>query len=274
MLAGAGAVLIGICMGAFYRLRKSGPPARPLTATTSIESSAFMLSGKIRPAHIIVVNPDVAGIIDQFEVKVGDGVIEGQELAQVGEAAQKTRRAEAADALEKAHARVEAAEKSVSVAQADALRARHDAQRIHAAEERVEDSMKQLDAANKNLADCNEALEDAEYAEGSGAVLAPADGIVVARNGKVGQPSSQLTGGLFQIGIDLYDLEVAVNAAPALLHRLKPEQAALIIIPALQGTRITGQVKEIRDRQVVVGFKSENPAIRPGMVAQVGLQSQ
>lgn len=122
--------------------------------------------------------------------------------------------------MEKAHAREEAAEKSVSAAQAEALRARRDAQQIRSAEERVRDTMKELDAANNNLANCSEQLEDAEYAEGSGAVLAPADGIVVARNGKVGQPSSPLTGGLFQIGIDLYDLEVAVNARPALLRRM------------------------------------------------------
>jgi len=91
-------------MGAFYRLRRSGLPARPLAAATSIESSAFTLSGKVRPAHIIVVKPDVAGNIDQFDASVGDQVVEGQELAQVGGVALETRRAAAA-VVEKAQAR-------------------------------------------------------------------------------------------------------------------------------------------------------------------------
>jgi len=322
-LACAGAVLVGVGVGSFYRFRKPATPTPARTATPALAPSSFTITGKIRPAHIIVVNPDVAGNIDEFEVNVGDQVVEGQELARVGGAALETQRTDMAAAVEKAQARVEAAEKSVSAAQGDALRARRDAQRIRAefdrveknyerqkllmaagatprltyekaerdyesgrqeweavdkaaraTEQRVQDTMKELDGANKILADRNEELEDAEYAEGSGTVLAPADGIVVARNGQVGQPSGQLTGGLFEIGTDLYDLEVAADAKSELLHRLKPGQPALVIIPDLQGTSITGEVKEIKDGQAVVSFTSQNPAIQPGMVAQIRVQAQ
>lgn len=323
-LACAGAVLIGVGIGAVYRIRKAGPSAAPIVQTTpSGPPASFTLTGKIRPAHIIVVNPDFAGNIDEFDVDVGDEVMEGQELAHIGGAALESQRADAVAAVEKAQARAEAAEKSVSAAQAEALRARSDAQRIRAgfdrlekvyerqkvlvaagatprltyekaereyesgreeweavdkaaraAEERVRDTMKELDGAKKILTGRNEELQDAESAEGSGAVLAPADGIVVGRNGEVGQPAGQLAGGLFQIGTDLYDLEVAADASPELLRRLKPGQPALVIIPDLQGTSISADVKEIRDGQAVISFRNPNPAIRPGMVAQVRVQGQ
>jgi len=78
----------------------------------------------------------------------------------------------------------------VGTSQADALRARGHMQRTHSAEQRVRDAMKELDAANKNLAACNEQLEDTEYAERSGAVLAPADGSGSERQSRPSRPVS------------------------------------------------------------------------------------
>lgn len=142
------------------------------------------------------------------------------------------------------------------------------------ADDRVRDTLKELDSARKILADRQAQLADAQSAVEAGTVTAPVDGIVVGRSGEVGQAAGELADGLFQIGTDLYDLEAAADAKPEVLRGLRPHQPALVIIPDLQGTSITGEVKEIKDGQAVISFKSATPAIRPGMVAEVRLQGQ
>jgi multidrug resistance efflux pump len=143
-----------------------------------------------------------------------------------------------------------------------------------AADERVRDTMKELDSAKKVAADRQEQVLAAQSAVESGAVLAPVDGVIVGRSGEAGQPARELSNGVFQIGTDLYDLEVTLEPKAELRRQMKLHQPALVIIPDLQGTSITGEVKEITDSAAVVSFKSGTPAIRPGMVAEVRLQMQ
>jgi multidrug resistance efflux pump len=281
------------------------------------------VTGKIRAAHVVVVNSEVDGNIDLFEANVGDEVSQGQELARIGSAGFETEQADAASAVEKAQGRVESAEKAVSTAQLEASRAHADAQRVRAeldrlqktydrqkvlmaagatprltyektehdyessreewdavdkaaraADDRVRDTLKELDSARKIMADRQQQSADAQSAVEAGSVTAPVDGVVVGRSGEVGQRAAELAGGLFQIGVDLFDLEVAAQTKPDLLRLLRPHQPALVIIPDLQGTSITGEVKEVHDTQAVISFKSGTPAIRPGMVAEVRLQGQ
>jgi multidrug efflux pump subunit AcrA (membrane-fusion protein) len=323
VLVCAAAVFAGMGAGAFFRFRKPPPaPASPTKAAAPIASSSLTLTGKIRAAHVVVVNSQVDGNIDAFEANVGDEVMAGQELARIGGAGLETEQADAAAAVEKAQARVEAAEKNVATAQleasrahANALRARTELDRLQktydrqkmlvaagatprltyekaqhdfeiaqeqweavdkasrSAEERVRDTLKELDGAKRILMDRNDQLLSAQSAVESGVVLAPVDGVIVGRSGEVGQPAEELADGLFQIGTDLYDLEVALEAKPEVLRQMKPHQPALVIIPDLQGTSITGEVKEIKDAAAVISFKSAMPAIRPGMVAEVRLQT-
>ncbi len=127
--------------------------------------------------------------------------------------------------------------------------------------------------AKKIVADRQEQVQAAQSAVESGTVLAPVDGLIVGRSGEVDQAAAELTNGLFQIGTDLYDLEVALELRPELLRQMKPHQPALIIIPGLQGISMNGEVKEITGTAAVVSFKSTEPAIRPGMVAEVRLQA-
>jgi hypothetical protein len=70
----------------------------------------------------------------------------------------------------------------------------------------------------------------------------------------------------------MYALEVALEPEPPILKRIRPGQPALVLVPDLQSTGITGDVKEIKGTQVLVEFNSTIPAIRPGMVADVRLR--
>ena len=143
-----------------------------------------------------------------------------------------------------------------------------------AAQARVQDTLKALDNAKKILADKSQELDDAQAAVTAGTVEAPVDGVVVGRKGEVGQSVQEAGNELFEIGTDLYDLEVVVEPMPDILKRLRPRQAALVILPDLQSTGYPGEIKEIHDKQVVIGFESPTPAIRPGMPAEVRLKPE
>jgi len=142
------------------------------------------------------------------------------------------------------------------------------------AAERVRDAMKNRDNAQKILTDLNEELNAAKDQLQAGSVESPVDGIVVARNGTVGQPAQELGESLFQIAVDLFDLEVVLEPKPEDLKRLRPHQPALVIIPDLQGISLNGEIKQIEGTQVVISFMSSMPAIRPGMPAEVRLRPE
>jgi HlyD family secretion protein len=142
------------------------------------------------------------------------------------------------------------------------------------ATERVRETMKLRDNAQKILTDLNEELSAAEDHLQAGSVESPVDGIIVGRNGTVGQPAQELGDNLFQIAIDLFDLEVVIEPKPEDLKRLRPHQPALVIIPDLQGISLNGEIKQLAGTQVIIGFMSSMPAIRPGMPAEVRLRPE
>jgi multidrug resistance efflux pump len=144
----------------------------------------------------------------------------------------------------------------------------------HSAADRVRETMKLRDNAQKILTDLNEELSAAQDQLQAGSVESPVDGIVVARNGTVGQPAQELGESLFQIAVDLFDLEVVLEPKPEDLKRLRPHQPALVIIPDLQGISLTGEIKQIEGSQVIISFMSSMPAIRPGMPAEVRLRPE
>jgi multidrug resistance efflux pump len=142
------------------------------------------------------------------------------------------------------------------------------------ATEHVQDSLRALDGVRRVLLDKNKELEDAEADAASAVVEAPVDGLIVGRNGELGQRIEEVGKDLFQIATDLYDLEAVADAKPDLRKRIRSGEPVLVVIPDLQGTGYSGTVKAIQDEQVVASFQSPTPAIRPGMVAEIRLKPQ
>lgn len=126
-----------------------------------------------------------------------------------------------------------------------------------------------LGAARKTLLDRNQELDAARNNMQSAEIRSPVDGVVVARNGEPGRPASA---DIFDIATDMYALEVALEPPPPVLQRLRPGQPALVLILDLQSAGMPGQVKEIKDNQVVVEFNCALPAVKPGMPVDVRLK--
>ena len=140
-----------------------------------------------------------------------------------------------------------------------------------AAEARVTEITRNLDAEKRSLAEKTNELDGAKARTGGTEVVAPAPGLIVERNGEVGQPIGS-DKDLFQIATQLSLLEVVLDPDPPTFLRIQAGQPALVVLPDQGGEGITGSVKGIQGNQAVVAFTSPNPAIRPGMMAQVRIK--
>jgi multidrug resistance efflux pump len=165
---------------------------------------------------------------------------------------------------EKAEAEFNAAQKDYEIV-ANAVRTGRE--HIQAAQTDVAAARKLVDTKQQEL---DAAQGDLAAAE----VHSPVDGYVVSRKGEVGKPADEFGEDFFRIATDLYALEVELEPKEAELNRIIPGMPALVLILDVQSNAMEGRVKEIKDKKVVVEFGSGNPAIRPGMLADVRLRFQ
>lgn len=140
------------------------------------------------------------------------------------------------------------------------------------AEDRVSELIKNLDAARRLLQTKTQDLEGAKADLASSEVYSPVDGIVVRRRGVEGDEVTPDIRDLFQIGVELSELEAVVEPTPPMLLRIKPGQSALLQVAEVPGNGVLGKVREVRGTQVVVEFSNPNPAIKPGLTAQVRIK--
>ena len=142
------------------------------------------------------------------------------------------------------------------------------------AAERVRDTRREVDNAKRILDDQSRQLEALQRALESAVVESPVDGLVVGRQGALGDPVQRFGNDLFSIATDLYDLELAAETKPDAAMRLRPGMPALVVIPDLQGSSFPGTIKAIDGNLVVIGFQSPTPVVRPGMPAEAHLRPE
>jgi multidrug resistance efflux pump len=140
------------------------------------------------------------------------------------------------------------------------------------AESRLNDLAKSLDAEKRVLAEKTDDMETAKARAVATEVVSPAQGMVVARNGEVGQSVGPDKGDFFQIATQLSQLEVALDPDPPSMRRIRLGQAALVSLPEQGSEGMLGAVKAIQGAQVIVAFTSPSPAVKPGMLAQVRIK--
>ena len=137
--------------------------------------------------------------------------------------------------------------------------------------ERVQASLKDVEAARKIADDKRAALQDAEDGLAASQVESPVDGYIVAREGEIGKDAAEFGDKLFTIATDLFALEVVLQPKAEILKHIIPGMPATVNILDLENAAFQGTVKEVRDadHQVIVEFGCNNPAVKPGMVADV-----
>ncbi|MGH9662482.1 MAG: hypothetical protein ACRD96_28295 [Bryobacteraceae bacterium] len=142
------------------------------------------------------------------------------------------------------------------------------------AEERVGRVLKELDAAKAVLDERNAALEEVKERAGLESLLSPADGVISARKGQVGEEVTLETKDFIQIATRLSELEVALEPEPPVLAMLAAGQDALVIVADLAGDGIPGKVVRVAASEAVVEFISPSAAVRPGSTATVRIRTK
>jgi multidrug resistance efflux pump len=140
-----------------------------------------------------------------------------------------------------------------------------------AAEERVASLTAELETVRKQAQSQAQKSDEAKAELGVGEVRSMVNGVVLARNGQAGAPVSHDTKDLFQIAVELNNLQVTVTPSPTVLSRIKPGQTATIEIEDSPGP-VTGTVREVQSGQVVVDFTSPAATVKPGRMAKVTLR--
>jgi HlyD family secretion protein len=168
-----------------------------------------------------------------------------------------------------ARLKFEKAEKEYRAAQEEANTA---AELARSASERVSKLEKELDLARKVLEEKTAALEEAKEDLKSATILSPAEGLIIKLAVDAGAEVDRSMRDLVQIAVDPALLEIVVEPEPPVLEKLRPGQPALVTVPEAGPDAMQGQIKHIKDSQVIIEFTSPTPAIKHGMTGAVKLK--
>ena len=262
-------------------------------------TSRVRAPGKIEPKTQVKVSADIMGKVIKLNIKEGDPVKRGQLLLQLDDTQYRTAHAQAVAALSSARARVREAEsamhmsdasyqrqralfdqKLLSQAESDAATNSHEQARVAlaTAQEEVTRSQAAADGAADNLSKCR--------------FVAPFDGVVSALNvekgeivitGTMNNPGTQIL-----VVSDLSRMLVKAEVDETDVVDMTVGQKAKISVDAFPDTTFAGTVTEIGNTakrssistvegqtnfEVKVVFDNNVPQVRPGMTADVDIQT-
>lgn len=141
-----------------------------------------------------------------------------------------------------------------------------------AADERISSVSRELDATRKILEGKATDAEAAKLHAGSGEVLSPVNGIVVARRGQAGDNVHPSMTDLFQIASDISVLQAIADASPAQISKIKQGQPATVTLAEMAGELLQGTVLKAENGKVTVEFANPNALVKPGLTAQIRIK--
>lgn len=261
----------------------------------AVATDRVVASGLIGAVETVLVQPQIEGeAIEAITVEVGDSVVAGQELARLSDSALILQKSQLVATRASAEAAVAQAEASVVESQAsadEAVRARDRADTLAAQGSATAAAAEQAGAAaagalarvnvalqSRNAAMAQRNLVDAQIADlelrlTRTRIVAPVDGVVVARNAVIGAIASGGAQPLFEIVRD-GALELRADVAEEDILRLQTGQEAQLAVigqraplagrvhlvePAVNAVTRLGRVRITLDQPDLV---------RPGMFAE------
>ena len=128
---------------------------------------------------------------------------------------------------------------------------------------------KNIEEAKKLLADKNQDLDDVKAQLLATEVHAPVDGLLVGHKADAGEEVKRDMADLFQIATNVVELELTVEVTPPQAALLKPGMSAVIQVAEAGNQPIMAMVKTVADGMAVLEFNAPDPAVKPGLTAQV-----
>jgi multidrug efflux pump subunit AcrA (membrane-fusion protein) len=163
----------------------------------------------------------------------------------------------------------EKAQKDQAMAKAEYESARQAARR---GEDRVAALISDLEAVRKSLDEKQQSLENAKTDLALAEVHSPVDGVIVGMKAKVGEPVELGAGDLFEVAVELGQLQVAFDPDPNVAGKLKDGLPATIQLIELSRDGIGGEVKRTEKGDWRVQFASPDPVVKPGINAIIKIK--
>ncbi len=236
-----------------------GPPPMPVEAATvqpTPLTRTVQAVGSLRSGESVMIRPEVAGRVAEIAFDEGAPVEEGQVLVRLDAAAER--------------ARVASAEAQLALTRANYARAQELARKNNVSQAALEEAASHMRVDQAAVAVARTALDKTE-------IKAPFAGVVGLRQVSVG---AYVAPGQDLVNLEsMHPLKVDFRVPEVFATQLRPGQTVEIIVDALPGKTVDGEVSAIDPRVDVNGrsvmlralVPNEDRGLKPGMFARVTL---
>lgn len=289
-----GVAVVSAVAGFFFWQKRNTEPARLQFEQTAVTlgtlNETVTATGTLNPVDSVELGAEVTGRLIHVNVDVNDEVKVGQVLAEIDPEQLRARLQEATASLTSAFANQRNAEASYDEATMQATRLEALFGRGLAPQQELENAKAALARANASVAAAKAQITlaqagvtAAKTALGKAIIIAPIDGVVLARNVEPGQT---LTAGfqtpvLFTLGKALGELELKVEVDEADIGKVHEGQKATFTVDAYPNkpfhaelvklhnlpTKIEGVTSTVVTYSAVLTVSNPDRLLRPGMTA-------
>jgi cytochrome o ubiquinol oxidase subunit IV len=243
--------------------------------------------GVVTPAALAAIVPRVSGAVQSLDCDVKTKVKAGQTCAKIDAHRYETVVDEKTTQMKSARARLEKREADLSEAKTELerreaspdrrLSAGRGTDRARAAFERARNV---VEAEKAKVGELELALQNAEINLGAANIVSPIDGIVVARNVRLGQtvaPGADTPLFVVAANSDVVQLQVSLGASD--VGQVRIGDKAAITVATYPGRKFSGEVSQIQPVQpaggtdlaasVIISAPNPDGLLEPGMQAMV-----
>lgn len=298
---GIGAVLVVLIIGMNVMRSAKGNVKAVQFARVRVEdiTSRVRAPGKIEPRTQVKISADIPGKVTRLAVKEGDTVKRGQLLLQLDDTQTRSSFDQSRAALGTAQARLRDAQQALALAESQHVRQRALFEQKLLSQAEWDQATRQLDAARIAVSTARDEVSRSIAAStgaadymAKGRFVAPFDGVVSAVN--VEQGEIVVTGTMNNPGTqiltvaDMSRMIVRADVDETDVVDLRLGQKAKITVDAMPDTSFVGTVTEIGNTakrsitstvegqtnfEVKVVFDQQVPQVRPGMTADVEIET-
>lgn len=286
--------ILALTTGGIYYLKEKKPDTTYKTAKVERGDivSSVAATGNLAAVVTVQVGTQVSGTIQKLFVDFNSPVKKGEVIARIDPAL-------FAAQSEQTRGSYMSAQANLLKAKADLTDAKRNLERnrqlikdgivaqsdYDTAENRYEQAVATVKAVEGAVSQARGAFRQAETNLRYATIRSPVDGVVVSRNVDVGQTvaASFQTPTLFTIAQDLTKMEIDTSVDEADISRVRVGQPVTFTVDSYPDIRFTGKVVQIRNAPVitqnvvtyivVIGVDNKNMKLKPGMTANVGIET-
>ncbi len=272
------AIIAGAAVAALVVFGSQGdaPSYRTERITSGDIVEMVSATGTLNPGRIVTVGSQVSGQVSKLYVALNDLVKAGDVLAEIDPTLLLAQIRQDRTALETARSTYEQAGRDLS-------RARSLLAQEYVARADVEHAEQAYRVAKNSYEAAKTVVERDEANLGYTKILAPIDGVVIAKNIDIGQTlaSSFQAPDLFKIAADLTSMKIDVNLPEAFISKVKAGMEATFTVDALPSRVFKAKVTSVDvnptnqngmvSYNVQMAVSNGDHALLPGMTAYVNV---